>query len=183
MADTEGDVVTLLLKQHERIRELFDEVFRSEGSARRDAFQHLVRTLTVHETAEEEIVHPYARKHLDKGGAVVERRLDEEKEAKESLASLERLDPHDPDFLDRLESLRDAVLAHAASEEKEEFACLQEVTDQRERRALAAGMRAAEALAPTHPRPGTESAAGNAALGPLAAVADRTRDAVRSAMK
>lgn len=183
MADSEGDVVTLLLKQHERIRALFDEVERHEGEARRDAFDRLVRTLTVHETAEEEIVHPYARRHLDRGETVVEDRLQEENEAKRMLARLERMDPHEPDFMRQLEKLREDVTAHAESEERYEFACLQDVTDQRERRGLAAGMKAAEAMAPTHPRPGVESGAKNAALGPLTAVADRTRDAVRAAMR
>ncbi len=37
-------------------------------------------------------------------------------------------------------------------------------------------------MAPPHPHPGTESAAQNLKLGPLAAVVDRTRDAVRKAM-
>ena len=183
MADSDGDVVTLLLKQHELIRELFDEVTRQEGAARRDAFERLVRTLTVHETAEEEIIHPYARRHLEKGEHVVGQRLDEEKQAKEALSALERMDPHDPDFATRLEALRQDVEAHSAAEERDEFHCLQQITDNRDRRALAAGIKAAEKIAPTHPRPGTESGVKAAALGPLAAVADRTRDAIRGAVR
>ncbi|MGX1274262.1 hypothetical protein RKD18_007456 [Streptomyces phaeoluteigriseus] len=37
-------------------------------------------------------------------------------------------------------------------------------------------------MAPTRPHPGVESATANVALGPVAALMDRTRDAVRSAM-
>ncbi len=51
--------------------------------------------------------------------------------------------------------------------------------------ALAATARAvklAEAVAPAHPHPGVESAAANLALGPVAALVDRTKDAVRKAM-
>lgn len=48
--------------------------------------------LAVHETAEEEIVHPAARRALPDGEAIVKARLQEENEAKKALAELERLD-------------------------------------------------------------------------------------------
>lgn len=48
--------------------------------------------------------------------------------------------------------------------------------------AAQAARSAVEAMAPTHPHPGSESAAKNLTLGPFAAVIDRTRDAVRKAM-
>lgn len=47
---------------------------------------------------------------------------------------------------------------------------------------MAKGVKAAEAMAPTRPHPGVESAAENVALGPVAALMDRTKDAVRKAM-
>jgi hypothetical protein len=37
-------------------------------------------------------------------------------------------------------------------------------------------------MAPTHPHPGVESATANLALGPVAALMDRTKDVVRKAM-
>ncbi|WP_443032516.1 hemerythrin domain-containing protein, partial [Streptomyces sp. DH18] len=82
-ADDE-DVVALLMRQHGEIRNLFDEVEHSSGDARRDAFRRLVRLLAVHETAEEEVVHPFARRSLPGGEQVVEDRLQEEKAAKEA---------------------------------------------------------------------------------------------------
>ncbi|MFI9772602.1 hypothetical protein ACIHJG_38045 [Streptomyces sp. NPDC052415] len=47
---------------------------------------------------------------------------------------------------------------------------------------LAAAVRAAEAMAPTRPHPEVETAAKNAAVGPVAALIDRIRDAVRKTM-
>lgn len=61
------DLVALLVRQHGDIRNLFDEVEASTGEARRDAFRRLVRLLAVHETAEEEVVHPFARRALPGG--------------------------------------------------------------------------------------------------------------------
>ena len=82
------DVITLLQRQHQEIRQLFDEVDRADGDARRAAFHRLVRLLSVHETAEEELVHPTVR-HQDGGRPVVEARLDEEHRAKELLSTLD----------------------------------------------------------------------------------------------
>jgi hypothetical protein len=50
------------MRQHGDIRNLFDEVEATGGEERRDAFRRPVRLPAVHETAEEEVVHPFARK-------------------------------------------------------------------------------------------------------------------------
>jgi hypothetical protein len=44
---------------------------------------------------------------------------------------------------------------------------------------MAAAVKAAEAFAPTHPHAGVESATANLAAGPIAALVDRVKDAVR----
>jgi len=54
----EQDVVDLLLSQHNEVKALFARVKSSTGEAKRDAFQELVRLLAVHESAEEQVVHP-----------------------------------------------------------------------------------------------------------------------------
>ncbi|TDD20689.1 hemerythrin domain-containing protein, partial [Actinomadura sp. KC06] len=46
---------------------------------------------------------------------------------------------------------------------------------------FAAAVRAAEATAPTHPHPGTESATKNMLAGPMVAMVDRVRDLIRDA--
>ncbi|CAL9330362.1 hemerythrin domain-containing protein [Streptomyces sp. enrichment culture] len=176
------DVVALLMRQHGQIHTLFDEVRAAEGQERTDAFRRLVHLLAVHETAEEEVVHPSARTAFEGGSDVVEDRLAEEKAAKEKLSMLEEMDTADPRFMPALLSLRDAVLVHARSEERYEFALLRRTTSPARLALMAKAVRAAEATAPTHPHPGVESATANLTLGPLAAVADRARDAIRRTM-
>ncbi|MBB2914664.1 hemerythrin superfamily protein [Streptosporangium becharense] len=180
MDDT--DVVDLLLRQHALIRDLFDEVEEAPAADRGEAFQRLVRMLAVHETAEEEIVHPYARRKLDGGDSVVDDRLAEENEAKQLLMQMDKAGPGAPQFMTNLAMLRAAVLAHARSEERYEFTQLRAQTSEAERRAMAAGVKAAEAMAPTHPHPGTESATKNLLLGTPIAIMDRARDVIRQAM-
>jgi Hemerythrin HHE cation binding domain. len=178
----ESDVIDLLQRQHALIRDLFDEVERSSGTERREAFQRLVRLLAVHETAEEEIVHPYARRTLPGGVDVVDERLAEEREAKELLQRMDQAGVDDPNFMTNLERLRVAVIAHARAEERYEFLQLRAHTTEAERRTMAAGVKAAEAMAPTHPHPGTESATKNVLIGTPMAMFDRVRDVIRKAM-
>jgi hemerythrin superfamily protein len=181
--DPEHDVVALLTQQHGEIRNLFDEVEKTKGDDRRDAFHRLVRMLAVHETAEEQIVHPFARKATEGGEGVVSDRLEEERKAKEALSHLETMDVEDAEFLPALLALRTDVMEHARAEERYEFSQLVRLNDPDKLATMAKAVKAAEAAAPTHPHPGTESAAKNAAVGPFAAVMDRVRDAIRGARK
>lgn len=178
----DDDVVALLMRQHGDIRNLFDEVEATTGEERRDAFRRLVRLLAVHETAEEEVVHPFARRGLSGGEQVVGDRLAEERAAKEKLSALDDMDTDDPQFMPRLRELRTAVQEHARAEERYEFTHIRRSTDVTNLAAMAKAIKAAEAMAPTRPHPGVESAAANVALGPVAALMDRTKDTVRKAM-
>ncbi|MFG2085313.1 MULTISPECIES: hemerythrin domain-containing protein [unclassified Spirillospora] len=174
------DLVDLLKAQHGRIRDLFDEVMHSEGRERKEAFRALVRLLAVHETAEEEIVHPVARR-LPGGDGIVDDRLAEEREAKELLSELDGMDTDDPAFLKSIDKLRIDVLTHARAEERYEFDRLAGQFSPVQLKGFAAAVRAAEATAPTHPHPGTESATKNLLAGPPAAMMDRVRDMIRDA--
>ncbi len=176
------DVVELLLDQHTQIRDLFAEVKSSTGKARQDAFARLVRLLAVHETAEEQIVHPLARQVVEGGGEIVDDRLAEEREAKELLSRLESLGPDHEDFPALLEQLRQAVLAHAVHEETYEFRYLRSKCSPERLRSLASMVRVAERTAPTHPHPGVESATANLVAGPPLAIYDRVKDAVQQAL-
>ena len=176
------DVVDLLTLQHEQIRTLFTTVESTRSDVRQRAFEELRRFLAVHETAEELITHPHARA-AEGGRAVVDARLKEETEAKKLLADLDGMDATDVTFTTKLAALKLAVLAHAEAEEREEFPILRATTDPDRLRRMATAVRAAEAIAPTHPHPSVGSSpAANLLAGPLASVLDRTRDAVRAAL-
>jgi hemerythrin superfamily protein len=181
-ASVEEDVVDLLLRQHTQIRDLFLEVESATGKARTDAFQRLVHLLAVHETAEEQVVHPLTRLRVEGGDDIVGDRLAEEHAAKETLAELEKMGPDAPDFLQLLNQLRIDVLDHASKEEAYEFRYLRREVGAGELRTMAAAVRAAEAIAPTHPHPGIESATANTVAGPALSLFDRTKDLVRKAI-
>jgi hemerythrin superfamily protein len=175
--DGSVDVVTLLLDQHAAIRQLIAEVEAAAPAQRQEPFTRLRQLLAVHETAEEMVVHPQVRIAAG-GAAVADARVDEEREAKKVLAAVEDLRPDDPAFPLRFAELRDAVLAHAEAEEREEFPLLAAEKDRRTQEVMAKAVLAAEAIAPTHPHPRVNSATANIMVGPIASVVDRTRDAV-----
>ncbi|BBX07024.1 hemerythrin domain-containing protein [Mycolicibacterium aichiense] len=178
------DVVDFLKHQHNLIKDMFDDVLSaSESKAREKAFVDLRQLLAVHETAEEMVVHPRARHELTDGDNIVDARIAEEHEAKEQLSALEKMDVDSQEFLDELMKFRDAVVEHAEREENEEFSQLQAELDDEALERMAGAVRAAEAIAPTRPHAGVESAVLNFAVGPFASMLDRARDAISAAIK
>jgi hemerythrin superfamily protein len=176
--DNARDVVSFLKAQHEQIKVMFGNVIANTGTEREQAFFELRRLLAVHETAEEEIVHPRAKRELEHGEAVVKDRLHEEHEAKEALAELEKLDVDSTEFETKLRRLQVDVVAHAEAEEHEEFDKLSEELDDAQLERMRNAVRMAEAMAPTRPHAGVESAAANMTAGPFAMMLDRARDAI-----
>ncbi|MBV8950959.1 MAG: hemerythrin domain-containing protein [Actinobacteria bacterium] len=175
------DVIAAVRRDHAEIKQLFARVEASKGDEQRDAFRLLVTKLAVHETAEEELVHPLLRK-TPGGEAVLDPLLQQEDQAKKELAELEKIEPGSAAFEAKFQTIRNAVLQHAEQEEQQEHPRLEQDVDAERRRKLAALFRAAEASAPTHPHPNApESATGNMVLGPFVAIADRVRDAIRDA--
>jgi hemerythrin superfamily protein len=176
------DVVDLLLAQHEHIRSMFTAVESATGEAKQEKFEELRRFLAVHETAEELVTHPAART-AEGGNDVVDARLEEETESKKMLADLDGMSVDESGFDTKFAALKAAVLAHAEAEEQQEFPLLRGNNDQEKLEKMASAIRAAEAIAPTHPHPSAGSSmTTNLMAGPLASLIDRTRDAVKKAM-
>jgi len=181
-SDTASEtVIDLLIDQHNQIKKLFALVVEATGDQRTELFYDLVRLLAIHESAEEQIVHPMARRKIDDGEPIVGARLDEEDQAKRALSDLYDLGPDHPEFDQRLRALFDDVLIHATAEEEQEFPQLQASVSHDELVRMATAVRRAESMAPTRPHPAAgDSATANRLAGPPLAVFDRVRDAMRA---
>jgi hemerythrin superfamily protein len=187
MAETQNqetqDIVDAVLEDHERFRRLFADFEQATGGQRSELWQALVRGLAVHETAEEEIVHPQVRRLVDGGDDIVDERLAEEDAAKKELADLEKLGADDDEFESRVRAFMEKVFSHADAEEAEELPALRTAADDDTRRRMAKIYHMAKTLAPTHAhKMAPESATGNVLIGPVVALMDRVRDAIRDAM-
>jgi hemerythrin superfamily protein len=178
MISSGADVVSFLKGQHQEIKALFNQVDATEGDERAEAFYALRRLLAVHETAEEEIVHPVARRALPDGEIIIEARLREENQAKKVLSELEKLDLDSEDFDMLFAEFSASVIEHAEAEERQEFERLADHLDQRRLERMRDAVKLAESVAPTRPHAGVESAVGNMLVGPFASMLDRARDAL-----
>jgi hypothetical protein len=123
------------------------------------------------------------RRFAGNGDEIVDARLREETEAKKILQALEKMGPASPMFDALFAEFRTAVLDHAEQEERGEFVELRAHGGEKQLRMMSAAVKAAQAIAPTHPHPVAQTATKNLLLGPLAALADRTRDFVREARR
>jgi len=161
------------------VKALFQAVRQSYGEGRSAAFFALRRMLAVHETAEEEIVHPAARRTLANGTAIVDARLNEERRAKKTLSELEHLDVDSARFDALIGAFEMDVLTHAEAEETLEFEQLANQLDPTRLERMQRAAEFAETIAPTRPHPGIESQAANLIVGPFASMVDRVRDAIQ----
>jgi hemerythrin superfamily protein len=172
-------VIPFLLQQHQQIKALFAEVISSSGQMRAEAWYRLRRLLAVHETAEEIVVHPSARKRIANGEQIIQQRLQEEGSAKQMLVHMESLDLDSAEFNTLLQQLQAAVLAHANSEETTEFNQLDLQLDDTEACRMKKAVEMAESMGPTRPHEGLgQSATGNILGGPFVSMIDRIRDAI-----
>lgn len=123
-----GDVVELLVDQHDELRTLMARVLDAKGRDRRRAFDEARRALARHEAAEEAVLRPLTRT-APGGEELAGARTGEEERATDALAMLERLDVDGVPFETEFRELLEAVLAHAEKEETVEFPLLRRTYD------------------------------------------------------
>jgi hemerythrin superfamily protein len=178
----EEDVVEILLRQHERIREGFIQVKAATGKERQQRFHELRALLAAHETAEEMVLRPVSSQTA--GHEVADARNAEEKQANQVLSELDDLDVNSTEFDRRFREFQKAVLDHAKNEEKEEFPSVQNGRTAEELASMGQVLLAVEKIAPTHPHPSTAgSPTLQWAVGPFVSVLDRAKDALTSTLR
>jgi uncharacterized membrane protein len=143
MAD-QGDIVNVLLAQHEHIKEAFTRVQTVSGYAKKQLFADLTDLLHTHETGEQQVVHPVTRTSTPDGQQVATARIDEETAADRAIAELKGLSTDHLQFDTKLAALHRAVLTHAAHEEQDEFPRLRRLPAEL-RQAMAHELQAAQA--------------------------------------
>jgi hemerythrin superfamily protein len=176
------DVIELLLADHEGAKALlgrFEDVALPE---RAGYFCEVVTELVRHEVAEEHVIYPIIRQVLPDGKQEAKSRIAEQTQAEELLTEMEKLDASSAEFTTKFIALRQVVQDHARLEEASTFPLLKEVEDAESRLALSGRYEHAKAKAPTHPHPhAPHTPPGNTIFGPVAAIFDKARDAVRDA--
>lgn len=170
------NVVSVLLEQHAKIRELFAQTTAAPGEERQRAFDELRELLAVHEAGEEVVLRPVTKEHS--GSGVADDRNAEEKQAASALAELEKLVADSPEFAERLAALEKEVSGHADAEERFEFPVILSRVEADRQLEMGSRLLEVQRRLPTHPHPATAgSPAAQKVVGPFAALLDKARDA------
>ncbi|HEV2821175.1 MAG TPA: hemerythrin domain-containing protein [Solirubrobacteraceae bacterium] len=184
MSEQQRDVIEVLEHDHREVEEMFAELESLRGATggdapvrRRDLMDDVTIELVRHAVAEETQVYPAVEKKVSAEEA--ERAKQEHAEAEETLQRLDGMDPDDPSFDAELATLMREIREHVAEEEGEMFAHMRQVFSQDELLELGSKVESVKKFAPTRPHPSVPNEPGvRTALGPVAGLFDRMRDAV-----
>jgi hemerythrin superfamily protein len=184
MSDQQPDVIEVLEHDHREVERMFAELESLRGasgddsvSRRKDLMEQVTIELVRHSVAEEVLVYPQVEKKVS--AAEAERARKEHGEAEETLQRLEGLDADEAAFDDELATLMREIREHIAEEEGEMFVHMREVFSEDDLRKLGSRVEAFKKVAPTRPHPSVPNEPGaRMAIGPVAALIDRMRDAI-----
>lgn len=155
LEDIGPDALTLLTRQHERIRELFESL---SGRAPRpsqvkiDEVRELLSTLVKHAEIEELVFYPAVREVLSEDD-LLDESLEEHHAAEVLLYELERTPAEAERYDAKITVLSELVLHHIEEEETELFPKVRDALDDERRRELGAAMQRAWKVAPSRPHP------------------------------
>ena len=151
------DVIAVVALQHEQVKALLEAVRQQTGDRRAAAFHTLRLTLALHETAEEQAIHPQALRQLGDHDRAANDRIAEEQTAGQTIGSLELVHVDSDQFHSTFSHLTASVTGHAAAEESDELPALRDITDPAVITAMMVQMQAVTQLADDPSAPGIEA--------------------------
>jgi hemerythrin superfamily protein len=176
------DVIGVLTQDHREVEQMFAELEglgSGDTDRRRQLTEQVITELVRHSVAEEAYVYPAVRDLVPGGGALADRELSEHAEAEETMKELERTDVSEARHGVLLNRLMSEIRAHVQEEENMLFPKLRASADEDQLAELGRKVQAIKKIAPTRPHPSApDTPPGNMAMGPLAGLVDRVRDAV-----
>lgn len=166
MTDASGDLVELLVADHQRMLRLIEE--GAEHAT-------LVREVSAHVVAEHQLLYPLVRRRVAGGDALVDALVGVDHRLEEALVDLEGADAEG-----QARSAVESLLARHVSEQHGVFAALRETATPEELRRLGDALGPTLMQAPTHPHPHLpEEGPLEVIADSLAASLDQARDALR----
>lgn len=150
IAQTDG--ITMIINDHRIVEMLFDSYERSADPYMRVRLvAKMIEELSVHAVAEEQVLYPVMRRHLEGGDELVEHALAEHGEAKEVLTEIEQMPPASPEFDQKVREMMEEVRHHLEEEEGEHLPKLREAMTSDELTELGRRLRSAKGSAPISP--------------------------------
>jgi len=183
------DVFEVLKKDHDEVKSMLASLADAPPAAagatseqlaqRKRTVDQLIMEESRHEAAEQQHFWPALRQLGPEGDRVADQAIEQETEGEQAMDTLSSLRPEDQRFESVLASFISDARAHIAFEEAHAWPLLSASITQQQSTELAEKITQAKKMAPTRPHPAVPPQAGaQKAAGPLAAAADKLRDAL-----
>jgi hemerythrin-like domain-containing protein len=183
------DPFEVLAQDHQEVKRILAELETGAAQAsgagpdwltrRKKLAEQLVIEESRHEAVEEMYFWPAVRQQLADGDQLADTAIGQEQEGKEVLDRLDSLDAGQPEFEKLLAEFIRAGREHIDFEESQVWPRLRPALTEQDAQELGRKLAEAKTIAPTRPHPHTP---GNPAVlkatGPIAAAADKVRDAM-----
>lgn len=184
-----ADVFTVLAQDHQEVKRMLAELEKGPTMAtgaskdqlalRTKMTQELTIEESKHEALEEMYFWPAVREHLAAGNTLADTATGQEQDAKQVLAELDKLDAGDAEFEKLLAKFTVDAREHIAFEETQVWPGLRTALPAETANEVGRKIADGKSTAPTRPHPHTPPSSGVLkAAGPVAAAADKARDAV-----
>jgi hemerythrin superfamily protein len=186
-SEKQQDPFDLLIEDHNEMYEYYDKFGEEKDfNAKLQWLDKIQWELARHASAEELVLYPLIRKHLDKGDFLVELALLQHQTAKDMLSTFERFSKWDTKDIN-LELFEKAVASfmkdlkeHNDEEEELQFPELRQKLSKKELNELAESLSNAKKRAPTHAHPlvPNKPSTGGSILQPIQGIIDKIVDTV-----
>jgi hemerythrin-like domain-containing protein len=184
-----ADVFTVLAQDHQDVKDMLTELekgpTRASGATedqlalRKKMTEQLIIEESRHEALEEMYFWPAVRQHLGSGDTLADEATGQEQDAKQVLASLDKLGPGDAEFEQLLGKFIMDAREHIEFEESQVWPLMRTALPAETSAELGEKIAEGKKTAPTRPHPHTPPSPGALkTAGPIAAAADKARDAV-----
>ncbi|MBT2543441.1 hemerythrin domain-containing protein [Streptomyces sp. ISL-44] len=176
-----GNVIDELMADHREVEGMFARVqaMASTGQELRDLIDEITIELVRHSVAEEQYLYPAVREHVEGGGPMADKEIEDHGRVEKMLKRLEKTSTDDAQMSPLLQQLMEEVAAHVQDEESNLFPMLKRACTPQQLDDLGDKIRRAKALAPTRPHPAAPSSpTASKLLAPGAGLVDRARDFV-----
>lgn len=184
-----ADAFEVLAKDHEEVKAMMARLeagpsantgaTQAQLEDRKKLTDQLIIEESKHEAVEEQYFWPAVREQGAAGEQVADEAVKQEQDAKQVLAHLDKLHADSPDFEGLLAGFITDARDHIAFEEERAWPILRAGITAEQARELGEKLEKGKEMAPTRPHPHTPPSEGVLkAAGPVAAAADKLRDAV-----
>ena len=189
------DAIALLTRDHQEVERLFkqfEKLTERAQKSKQKIVTNIIREVAIHSAVEEMLFYPVVRtaalkaqtRALREAADTVLESLEQHHVVKWTLSELEKMKPEDERYDTKVKVLMESVRHHVEEEQGELFPKVRRLLDKQMLAELGDRIEKAKKLAPTRPHPrAPDEPPGNLLAGTVAAVMDRTKDALREGVE